>query len=109
MARRGSSNGDEGEMASTEQARPTGSPPAPGEGTFTVLRLNPAFRRLWMSTVSTTLGQWMQSTALGWLALDLSNRTSFVGLVAFAAGIPFLLRFDSRRPACSTATTGARS
>ncbi len=43
-----------------------------------------------MSTVSTTLGQWMQSTALGWLALDLSNRSSFVGLVAFAAGIPFL-------------------
>jgi MFS family permease len=78
-------------MGSTDQVRPTGSAPAPGEGTFTVLRLNPAFRRLWMSTVSTSLGQWMQSTAIGWLALDLSNRSSFVGLVAFAAGIPFLL------------------
>jgi MFS family permease len=94
-------------MASTDQVRPTGSAPAPGEGTFTVLRLNPAFRRLWMSTVSTTLGQWMQSTAIGWLALDLSNRSSFVGLVAFAAGIPFLFvsipggllldRFDRRK------------
>lgn len=94
-------------MASTDQARPTGSAPSPGEGTFTVLRLNPAFRRLWMSTVSTTLGQWMQSTAIGWLALDLSNRASFVGLVAFAAGIPFLFvsipggllldRFDRRK------------
>lgn len=94
-------------MASTDQATPTGSAPAPGEGTFTVLRLNPAFRRLWLATVSTTLGQWMQSTAIGWLALDLSNRSSFVGLVAFAAGIPFLIvsipgglildRFDRRK------------
>ncbi len=78
-------------MASTDQARPTGSAPAPGDGTFTVLRLNPAFRRLWMATVSASLGQWMQSTAIGWLALELSNRASFVGLVAFTAGIPFLL------------------
>lgn len=105
--RRGRNFGDGGDMASTEQVRPTGSAPAPGEGTFTVLRLNPAFRRLWMSTVATTLGQWMQSTAIGWLALDLSNRSSFVGLVAFAAGIPFLFvsipggllldRFDRRK------------
>lgn len=43
-----------------------------------------------MATVSTSLGQWMQSTAIGWLALELSDRASFVGLVAFAAGIPFL-------------------
>lgn len=33
----------------------------------------------------------MQTTALGWLALDLTDSKSFVGLVAFAAGIPFLL------------------
>lgn len=94
-------------MSSTDQATTTGSAPAPGEGTFDVLRQNPAFRRLWMATVSTTLGQWMQSTAIGWLALELSNRSSFVGLVAFAAGIPFLFvsipggllldRFDRRK------------
>ena len=94
-------------MESTDQVRPTGSAPAPGEGTFSVLRLNPAFRRLWMATVSSTLGQWMQSTAIGWLALEISNRSSFVGLVAFAAGIPFLFvsipggllldRFDRRK------------
>lgn len=94
-------------MTTSDQARTAGSGPAPGEGTFTVLRLNPAFRRLWMSTVSTSLGQWMQSTAIGWLALELSDRSSFVGLVAFAAGIPFLFvsipggllldRFDRRK------------
>jgi MFS family permease len=78
-------------MAPSDQASTTGSAPAPGEGTFDVLRLNPAFRRLWMATVSTSLGQWMQSTAIGWLALELSDKSSFVGLVAFAAGIPFLI------------------
>src|SRR5215203_2862452 len=107
MARRSRSYRDEDKMASTDQARPTGSAPAPGEGTFSVLRLNPAFRQLWLSTVSASLGQWMQSTALGWLALDISNRSSFVGVVAFAAGIPFLFvsipggllldRFDRRK------------
>lgn len=94
-------------MAFTDRVSTTGTAPAPGEGTFDVLRLNPAFRRLWLSTVSTTLGQWMQSTAIGWLALELTNRSSFVGMVAFAAGIPFLFvsipggllldRFDRRR------------
>lgn len=94
-------------MTSTDQVTTIGSAPSPGEGTFDVLRQNPAFRRLWMATVSTTLGQWMQSTAIGWLALDLSNKSSFVGLVAFAAGIPFLFvsipggllldRFDRRK------------
>lgn len=94
-------------MTGTDQASTTGTAPAPGEGTFDVLRLNPAFRRLWMATVSTSLGQWMQSTAIGWLALELSDKSSFVGLVAFAAGIPFLFvsipggllldRFDRRK------------
>lgn len=95
-------------MSRIDTATTAGSaPPAHGEGTFDVLRLNPAFRRLWLSTVSTTLGQWMQSTAIGWLALELTDRSSFVGMVAFAAGIPFLFvsipggllldRFDRRR------------
>lgn len=94
-------------MALTDQASTADSAAASNEGTFAVLRINPAFRRLWMSTVSTTLGQWMQSTAIGWLALELTNSASFVGMVAFAAGIPFLLvsipggllldRYDRRR------------
>jgi MFS family permease len=94
-------------MAPSDQASTAGSAPAPGGGTFDVLRLNPAFRRLWAATVSTSLGQWMQSTAIGWLALELSDKSSFVGLVAFAAGIPFLFisipggilldRFDRRK------------
>ncbi len=58
---------------------------------FGALQSSPVFRRLWLSTLSASLGQWMQATALGWLALDLTDSASFVGLVAFASGLPFLV------------------
>ncbi|CAN5775866.1 MFS transporter [soil metagenome] len=74
---------------------------------FAALAEFPPFRRLWLAAVASSLGQWMQATALGWLALDLTNSESFVGLVAFCAGLPFLLisvpggliidRFDRRK------------
>lgn len=101
-------------------AAPTASSPSQSEtpdanlvaestssGVFSALRDFPSFRRLWLGSVSTQLGQWMQATALGWLALNLTDSKSFVGLVAFASGIPFLLfsvpagamidRFDRRK------------
>jgi len=67
---------------------------------------------LWFAALAASLGQRMQSTALGWLAFDLTDSTStdstsFVGLVTFMAGLPFLVisipggvlidRFDRRR------------
>ncbi len=67
----------------------------------------PTFRQLWLGTISGSVGQWMQQIALGWLALIVTNSPSFVGIVAFAAGIPFLIvgppagntidRFDRRQ------------
>src|SRR5689334_7959827 len=76
-------------------------------GLFTALATYPTFRRRWLGATAASLGQWMQSTALGWLALELTDSKSFVGLVAFMAGLPFLLvsvpagvlidRFDRRR------------
>jgi predicted MFS family arabinose efflux permease len=67
----------------------------------------PVFRRLWLGAMAASLGQWMQQIALGWLALTMTNSPSFVGLVGFTAGLPFLLvsipagvlidRFDRRR------------
>ncbi len=75
-------------------------------GMFTVLRENAPFRSLLLASIALALGQWMQSTALGWLALELTDSESFVGFVAFCAGLPFLLvsipgglivdRFDRR-------------
>ena len=83
------------------------SDPLPARpGTFGALVEFTAFRQLWLAAVASAMGQWMQSTALGWLALELTDSESFVGIVAFAAGLPFLLvsipagliidRFDRR-------------
>jgi MFS family permease len=90
-------------------APPDGTKPDPlsaRPGTFGALVEYTAFRKLWLAAVASAMGQWMQSTALAWLALDLTDSESFVGIVAFSAGLPFLLvsvpagliidRFDRR-------------
>lgn len=58
---------------------------------FSALRLYDSFRLLWIGTVATQLGQWMQNIALGWYMLDLTNSPFWVSLIAFASGIPFLV------------------
>jgi len=55
------------------------------------LRLYPSFRAMWLGTVATNLGQWMQNIALGWYMLVLTDSPLWVGLIGFAAGVPYLL------------------
>ena len=67
----------------------------------------PAFRLLWLNTLSFSLANGMRMVALGWLALELTDSPSIVGVVLFAQGIPLALlslpagvwadRFDRRR------------
>lgn len=49
------------------------------------------YRLLWTGTVVTQLGQWMQQVAIGWLVLELTDSSTFLGLVGFARGLPMLL------------------
>lgn len=58
---------------------------------FTAIQLYRSFRYLWIGTVATMLGQWLQNIALGWYMLDLTNSAFWVGLIGFAVGIPYLL------------------
>ena len=58
---------------------------------FRVLLDQPNFRLFWVGQTVSLVGTWMQSMAQGWLALDLSNSASFVGLVACAGSLPILL------------------
>ncbi|MGH2547872.1 MAG: MFS transporter, partial [Thermomicrobiales bacterium] len=77
------------------------------DGLFSALQRYPIFRRLWFGAVLAQLGQWMQTVALGWIALDLTDSAFFVGLVSFMSGIPFIIvavpagvlidRFDRRQ------------
>lgn len=73
-----------------EPVVPAAEEPAPGQ-LFAALARYPTFRRLWFGALAASIGQWMQQVALGWLALTLTDSPSFVGIVAFTAGIPFLL------------------
>lgn len=76
------------------------------QGMFQSLRMYPAYRKLWLGTLSTNTGFWMYQIAIGWLALILTDSALFVGLTGFAGGIPILFlaipsgividRFDRR-------------
>jgi MFS family permease len=49
------------------------------------------YRLLWTGTVITQAGQWMQQVAMGWLVLELTDSSTFLGFVGFARGIPMLI------------------
>lgn len=55
------------------------------------LTANPTFRLLWFAALCSSAGQWMQTIALGWLAIVMTNSPGFVGIVTFTAGIPFII------------------
>ena len=46
------------------------------------------FRSLWLGALASSVGQWMQQVALGWLAIVMTNSPGFVGIVTFSAGLP---------------------
>ncbi|MGE0540991.1 MAG: MFS transporter [Dehalococcoidia bacterium] len=64
------------------------------------------YRRLWLATLLSTVASWTVLTGRGWFAFDLHHHSSTVGLVFFAAMLPYLLvtpvagvladRFDRR-------------
>jgi MFS family permease len=49
------------------------------------------FRLFWVGQTLSLIGTWMQTMATGWLALELSNSSFLVGLVASASSLPVLL------------------
>jgi MFS family permease len=49
------------------------------------------FRLFWTGQTLSLIGTWMQTMATGWLALELSNSSFLVGLVAAASSLPVLL------------------
>lgn len=67
----------------------------------------PLYRRVWIASFVSQLGDWMQIYARGVLALELTGKASAVGVIYFATYLPQLLlsfwsgvvadRFDRRR------------
>jgi MFS family permease len=57
---------------------------------FRVLITHRNFRAFWVGQTLSLVGSWMQSMALGWLALELSNSAFVVGLVVASGSLPIL-------------------
>ncbi len=57
---------------------------------FRVLITHRNFRSFWIGQTLSLVGSWMQSMALGWLALELSNSAFVVGVVVASGSLPIL-------------------
>jgi MFS family permease len=69
----------------------TGVAPArPAVSAWSPLR-NPLFRGLWIATIVSNIGTWMQDVGAGWLMTSLSSSPSLVALVEAADSIPVML------------------
>jgi MFS family permease len=52
---------------------------------------NEDYRLFWGGCLLSNVGTWMQNVAQGWLVLELSNSSFWLGMIGFAASFPFLL------------------
>jgi MFS family permease len=69
---------------------PSGAPASPAHGwrrTFAALA-HPNYRLWFVGQLFSLMGTWMQSTAQGYLVYELTRSPAYLGLVAFAAGVP---------------------
>jgi MFS family permease len=51
----------------------------------------PDFRKLWIGSLISNIGSWMQFIGSGWLVLQLTHSPFWLGLVSFVSAIPILL------------------
>ena len=49
------------------------------------------FRLLWIGTFASNIGSWMQKVATAWLIYQITNSTAWLGIDAFASGMPTVL------------------
>lgn len=66
-------------------------PPDRSANPFRALARHRNFRLFWTGQTLSLIGSWMQTMAVGWLALELSNSAFVVGLVASVGAIPIVL------------------
>ncbi|MEY4322996.1 MAG: hypothetical protein RL410_777, partial [Actinomycetota bacterium] len=52
---------------------------------------SPTFRALWIATVVSNLGTWMQTVGSQWLVIDEPNAATWVALIQTAMTLPIAL------------------
>src|SRR5215217_8957483 len=78
-------------LETKHSSSPAATAPPDSSGTLHSLQAYPAFRTLLLGTLATNSAFWMYQVCVGWLALQLMDSPLFVGLTAFAGGIPLLV------------------
>src|SRR5205809_3745699 len=71
---------------------PSGTPAniRPPSGTWNPLQ-SALFRNLWIATIVSNVGTWMQDVGAGWLMTSLSSSPAMVALVEAADSLPLML------------------
>ena len=94
---------------STTPALPLAEGVAPVAGRFNTFRSlrHRNYRLIWIGTLFSSSGQWIQQAALGWLTYDLTGSAALLGAVNGARSLPLLFlgplggvaadRFDKKR------------
>ena len=77
-------------MKTAEAARPSATPADAAPSAWSPLR-NALFRNLWIATIVSNVGTWMQDVGAGWLMTSLSSSPSMVALVEAADSLPVML------------------
>src|SRR5262245_57863285 len=75
-------------MAQGSPGRPAGTP---SDGSSLAPFRHRAFTVLWIATVVSNIGTWMQSAAAGWLMTSLDPHPVMVSLVQVATSLPMFL------------------
>jgi len=65
--------------------------PSTSSNPFRILRRHRHYRIFWVGQTLSLMGSWMQTMAVGWLSLELSNSAFVVGLVASIGALPIVL------------------
>src|SRR2546423_8562525 len=78
-------------MKPAHSAEPAAAASVPAAaGAWTPLR-NALFRNLWLATIVSNVGTWMQDVGAGWLMTSLSSSPKLVVLVEAADSLPVML------------------
>ena len=62
-----------------------------GSGIFGNGRLSQNFKWLWIATLGSSAGTWVQQVAVGWLVLEMTDSPLALGFLAVARAAPFLV------------------
>src|SRR6476469_142024 len=78
-------------MSAPNSPPPATSMPAKAASSAWSPLQNALFRSLWIATVISNIGTWMQDVGAGWLMTSLSSSPSLVALVEAADSLPVML------------------